>query len=127
MSIAKNIESLFLQKEEERARLAEEELQRQVSEDFLEARLKTISLRLDPFTLMQLDGLAVELEESRQAMLSLIVDEGIRDALEGYFGVFEKDAGAKLASEFHDRCRQAVLQGKTYKELVYSDSEGAAK
>ena len=50
-----------------------------------ESELKTVSIRLSPKEVKTADFLAGVFSESRQAILSEVIEEGLRDALFGYF------------------------------------------
>lgn len=117
MSLKSKFQSMFLAKEEERARLLEMQEMHERGQQYVDNHLRTVSVRLDPFVLAQIDGLAHYLEESRQTILEQIISEGVREAVEGYGSVFtEQDA---FFSEFFDTCRQVAREGKTFKEVAY--------
>lgn len=120
MSLKSTFKSMFIAKEEERARLLQEQEMQEAAQQFFDKELRTVSVRLDPFILAQIDGLAHYLEESRQTILDQIIREGTKEAIEGYGSVFtEQD---EFFTEFFDTCRQAAREGKTFKEIAYQRS-----
>jgi formate dehydrogenase maturation protein FdhE len=68
MSLKSTFKSMFIAKEEERARLLQEQEMQEAAQQFFDKELRTVSVRLDPFILAQIDGLAQYLEESRQTI-----------------------------------------------------------
>ena len=120
MSVRSVFSAMFIQKQEEHERMLQEQEQREAAEQFFEKELRTVTVRLSPFLLAQIDGLAYHLEESRQAILDRIISVGTTEAVEGYsFAFTENDV---FTNEFFDTCRQAAREGKTFKELMYKPS-----
>ncbi len=117
MSLKSKFKSMFLAKEEERARLLEMQEMHERGQQFVDNHLRTVSVRLDPFVLAQIDGLAHYLEESRQTILDQIISEGLQEAVDGYGSVFTEPD--KFFTEFFDTCRQVAREGKTFKEVAY--------
>jgi hypothetical protein len=120
MSLKSTFKSMFIAKEEERARLLQEQEMQEAAQQFFDKELRTVSVRLDPFILAQIDGLAQYLEESRQTILDQIIREGTKEAIEGYGSVFSDQD--EFLTEFFNICRQAAREGKTFKEVSYQRS-----
>lgn len=120
MSLKSTFKSMFLAKEEERARLLQKQEMQEAAQQFFDKELRTVSVRLDPFILAQIDGLAQYLEESRQTILDQIIREGTKEAIEGYGSVFSDQD--EFLTEFFNICRQAAREGKTFKEVSYQRS-----
>jgi len=120
MSLKSTFKSMFIAKEEERARLVQEQEMQEAAQQFFDKELRTVSVRLDPFILAQIDGLAQYLEESRQTILDQIIREGTKEAIEGYGSVFSDQD--EFLTEFFNICRQAAREGKTFKEVSYQRS-----
>ena len=120
MSLKSKFQSMFLAKEEERARLLEIQEMHELEQQYVDNHLRTVSVRLDPFVLAQIDGLAHYLEESRQTILDQIISEGLREAVEGYGSVFTEPD--EFFTKFFNICRQASREGKTFKEVSYQRS-----
>ena len=120
MSLKSKFKSMFLAKQEERARLLEMQEMQERGQQFVDNHLRTVSVRLDPFVLAQIDGLAQYLEESRQTILDQIISEGLKEAVEGYGSVFTESD--EFFTEFFNICRQAAREGKTFKEVAYQRS-----
>lgn len=120
MSVRTVFSAMFMKQQEEHERMLQEQEEREAAEHFFEKELRTVTVRLSPFLLAQIDGLAYHLEESRQVILDRIISEGTTEAVEGYsFAFTEKDV---FTNEFFDTCRQAAREGKTFKELMYKPS-----
>jgi hypothetical protein len=66
--------------------------------------LKVITIRPSAYSIALVDHLAQELAMSRQAMLDHIINDGIRDAVDGYcdaHGLHAEEVKKTFCEEFH--------------------------
>lgn len=91
----------------EQQKIEEEALKQQMEAEMKasESDSKSVTLRLDPYAVTIIDSIAKYHSMSRQALLSMVVTDGIRDVVSGTFEPYENSE--ELIQGFYDDARSS--------------------